>query len=245
MRRSTASALPPWNAWETLGLTIFILVVFFSISSAIALLFVNIELAQHPTLDPQSVIQSLETNGLVVSIATIVSGLIASGLIYALLKVRPAVSVKHYLALRQPKWRSWLIWNGLLVALIQFSDSILRVFEHQETFTARIYQTAQTPILLYLAIVVIAPLFEELLFRGFLFHGLQSSRLGAGGTILVSALAWAILHVQYGALVISQIVCFGILFGVARWKTHSLFIPLSMHCLNNFLSLLITGMELQ
>jgi len=45
--------------------------------------------------------------------------------------------------------------------------------------------------------------------------------------------------------VISQIVCFGILFGVARWKTHSLFIPLSMHCLNNFLSLLITGMELQ
>lgn len=234
----------PWNAWETVGLTILILVVFFSISSAIALFFVILRLVQDPSLTPQAVMKAIETDGLVLSIATLIAGICASNMIYVLLKVRPALTVKHYLALRQPRWTAWIIWNGLLLALILLSDSVLRFFEHQETFTTKLYQTAQIPMLLYIAIVGIAPLFEELLFRGFLFQGLQSSRLGSGGAVLITAVGWSILHVQYSALVISQIVCFGLLFGVARWKTHSLLIPLSMHCLNNFLSLLITSLQL-
>ena len=245
MRRPAASASFPWNVWETLGLTLLILVVFFSISSAIALLFVTLKLAQNSTLESQAALQSIETNGLVLSIATIGAGTCSSGLIYALLKVRPTLTVKQYLALRKPRWTSWLIWNAFLVTLIQLSDAILRTFEHQETFTERIYQTAQSPILLYIAIVGIAPLFEELLFRGFLFHGLQSSHLGSFGAITISAIGWATLHIQYDPLVISQIFLFGLLFGLARWRTHSLWIPLSMHCLNNFLSLLLIGMKLR
>lgn len=219
--------------------------VFFSITSAIASLFIFLQLVQDSTLDPQVVTRSVEGNGFVLSIATIISGLCSSGLIYYLLKIRPASTVKDYLALRNPRWTSWLIWNALLIALIQLSDSILRAFKHKETFTETLYQTTPNPVLLYIAIVGIAPLFEELLFRGFLFKGLQSSSLGAGGAIIVSAILWAILHVQYGPLVISQIFVFGLFFGVARWRTHSLFIPLSMHCVNNFLALLITGLKLQ
>lgn len=244
MKPSDPSSLPPWNGWETMGWTILVLVVFFSISSAIALLFVAVQLAQDSTLDLQAVLKSVETDGLVLATATLIAGSCGSGLIFALLKVRPAIPIQQYLALRQPRWTSWLIWNGLLLALIQFSASVLRAFEHQETFTDQIYQTAQIPILLYIAIVGVAPVFEELLFRGFLFRGLQSSRLGTGGAILISTLLWAILHVQYGPLVISQIFCFGLLFGVARWRTHSLWIPLSMHCLNNGLSLLSTSMKI-
>ncbi|WP_299405641.1 CPBP family intramembrane glutamic endopeptidase [Acaryochloris sp. IP29b_bin.148] len=245
MKQSETKAIQPWSGWETVGLTLVILGVFLSISTAIALFFITIELAQNPALDPQEIAQSLETNGLVLSIATILAGLGCSGLIYTVLKVRPALTVHQYLALRKPRWTSWLIWNGLLLALMQFSDAILRAFKHQETFTTQIYQTAHSPLLLYLAIVGVAPLFEELLFRGFLFQGLQSSRLGPRGAIVITALGWAVLHVQYGPLVISQIVCFGLLFGMARWRTHSLFIPLSMHCLNNFLSLWLTGLQLQ
>ncbi len=245
MRPSPSSSPPPWTVWEILGLTVFVLVVFFSITSAIASLFITLQLSQDPTLDPQVVARSVEGNGFVLSIATIIAGSCSSGLIYYLLKRRPASTIKQYLALRTPRWPSWLIWNGLLIALIQLSDSILRAFKHKETFTESLYQTSHNPVLLYIAIVGIAPLFEELLFRGFLFQGLQSSPLGASGAIVISALLWAILHVQYGLLVISQIFVFGLFFGVARWRTHSLFIPLSMHCINNFLALLITSLKLQ
>lgn len=227
-----------------MGWTILILVAFFSISSAIALGFVTFRVANDPTLNPQTVIQTIQTDGLVLSVATLIAGLLSISLIYAVLKVRPGLSIKHYLGLQKPRWRSWLIWNGLLLSLIVFSESILRAVEHQETFTAQIYQTTPIPLLLYIAIAGMAPLFEELLFRGFLFQGLQSSRLGSGGAILISALGWAFLHVQYDAIVISQIILFGVLFGVARWRTHSLYIPLSMHSLNNFLALLFTSFKL-
>ncbi|QUY42388.1 CPBP family intramembrane glutamic endopeptidase [Acaryochloris marina] len=243
MKPSNSAPTKPWNARETVGLTILILVVFFSISSAIALFFVILQMVQDPSLTPEAVLAEIEKDGLVLSLATLISGIVTSGMIYALLKVRPALTVKQYLALRKPRWTAWFIWNGLLLALILLSESILRSFEYQDTFTAELYQTAQFPILLYIAIVGIAPVFEELLFRGFLFHGLQSSRLGSGGAIVITAVGWAILHVQYGPLVISQIVCFGLLFGVARWQTHSLFVPLSMHCLNNFLALLTTSLQ--
>lgn len=217
---------------------------FFSISSAIALIFLTLQLAQDPTLDPQTVIQTLQTDGLVLSVATLIAGIGSSSLIYAVLKVRPALNIQHYLALRRPRWTSWLVWNGLLLALIVFSESVLRAFEHQETFTEKIYQTTPNPVLLYIAIVGIAPLFEELLFRGFLFQGLQSSLLGNTGAILISAVGWAILHLQYDVVVISQITLFGFLFGLARWRTHSLLIPLSMHSLNNFLALFFTSLNL-
>lgn len=243
MKSSHPAPTQPWNARETVGLTILVLVVFFSISSVIALFFVILQLVQDPSLTPDIALVDIETNGLVLSLATLISGIVASGLIVALLKVRPAFTVQQYLALRKPRWTAWLIWHGLLLVLMVLSESVLRALEYQETFTAQIYQTAQFPILLYIAIVGIAPVFEELLFRGFLFQGLQRSRLGPGGAVLITAVGWAVLHVQYGPLVISQIVCFGLLFGVARWKTQSLFVPLSMHCLNNLLALFITSLQ--
>jgi membrane protease YdiL (CAAX protease family) len=219
-------------------------VVFLTISSAIATVFLTLKLTQDPHLDPQSVAQSLQTNGWVLSIAILISGLCSIGLLYATLTWRPALPPSQYLALRKPRWTAWWIWNALLVALMLLSESILRAVQQPETSTETLYRTTHSPILLYIAIVGIAPLFEELLFRGFLFYGLQSSRLGSKGAILISAFTWTIPHTQYSGLILAQVFVFGLLFGAARAHTKSLFIPLSMHCLNNFLVLSITSMTL-
>ncbi|NJN39123.1 MAG: CPBP family intramembrane metalloprotease [Acaryochloridaceae cyanobacterium CSU_3_4] len=244
MKKPATSPSPPWTSLEILGLTIAILVIFFTITSAIATLFLTLTLNHNPSLNPQVVAQSMQTNGWVLSIAILIAGSCSLVLLYATLTQRPALTPSQYLALRKPRWTAWWIWNALLVALMLLSESILRTFQQPETYTETLYRTTHSPILLYIAIVGIAPLFEELLFRGFLFHGLQSSRLGSGGAILISALIWTILHAQYGGLSLVQIFVFGLLFGAARTQTQSLFIPLSMHCLNNFLVLSITSMTL-
>ena len=49
---------------------------------------------------------------------------------------------------------------------------------------------------LLFAFVVLAPVGEETLFRGFLYKGIAASRAGPIGAIMVSSLVFALLHVN-------------------------------------------------
>jgi membrane protease YdiL (CAAX protease family) len=85
-------------------------------------------------------------------------------------------------------------------------------------------------------VVVLAPLNEELFFRGFLFAGISRSRLGGAGAILLTALLWAVIHIQYDWYGVSNIFVIGLLLGYARWKTDSIVPPILMHGLMNLLT---------
>jgi membrane protease YdiL (CAAX protease family) len=62
------------------------------------------------------------------------------------------------------------------------------------------YRNTAWPPLFWIAVVIFAPAFEEFLFRGFSFIGLQKSRLGSAGATILTALVWAVLHIQYNWL---------------------------------------------
>lgn len=83
-----------------------------------------------------------------------------------------------------------------------------------------------------LAVCVLGPLAEELVFRGWLF-GVLEKRIGALMTIAITALGWALLHFSYGWQVVLVIVVDGLLLGLARWKTRSVFPPIAMHAFYN------------
>jgi hypothetical protein len=98
------------------------------------------------------------------------------------------------------------------------------------------YQTAGIPPLLWLAVVVAAPLGEETLFRGFLFKGILHSRLGGAGAIVLTALIWAVLHRQYDLFDMANVFAAGLLFGYARLLTNSIYPCLLMHALMNLIA---------
>ena len=83
-----------------------------------------------------------------------------------------------------------------------------------------------------LAVCLFGPAAEELVFRGFL-YGLLKDRIGVPLTIAVTALGWAVLHLGYSWWVIGIIVVDGLLLGLARWRTGSVFVPTAMHALYN------------
>ncbi len=83
-----------------------------------------------------------------------------------------------------------------------------------------------------LAVGILGPIAEELLFRGW-FFGLLDKRLGPVPTILVTAIGWALLHYDYTWQVIAVIVVDGLLLGLSRWKTRSVFPSMVMHALYN------------
>ena len=103
------------------------------------------------------------------------------------------------------------------------------------------YETANPAWLFWGALIVAAPLFEELFFRGFLFKGLETSFLGTAGTIIVTSGIWAAIHLQYDAYGIATVFILGLLLGVARAQEGTLLLPLGMHSAANLVAAIETA----
>lgn len=83
-----------------------------------------------------------------------------------------------------------------------------------------------------LAVGIFGPIAEELVFRGYLFGQLKE-RAGIAATIAITSLGWALLHVDYSWWVIAIIAVDGLMLGLARWRTGSVYVPIVMHVLYN------------
>jgi membrane protease YdiL (CAAX protease family) len=84
-----------------------------------------------------------------------------------------------------------------------------------------------------LAVGILGPIAEELIFRGVLFTKLLQTKLGLVGTVLLTSVGWACLHFDYSWQVIAMFVICGILLGLARHTSRSLWTPIAMHILWN------------
>lgn len=131
-------------------------------------------------------------------------------------------------------------WSLLLLAFVVVGDfiSVLLARPVLPEFMHRTYETAGFLPLLLLAVLVAAPVAEEVLFRGFMFEGLARSSAGPLGAILLSAGLWAAIHLQYDLFGIGQIFLGGILLGWARWQTGSLYACIILHGLLNLFATL-------
>lgn len=94
--------------------------------------------------------------------------------------------------------------------------------------------------LLWLAVVVVTPIGEEALFRGFLFRGWHRTPHDAWATIAGTALLFALIHVQYDSFVIAQVFVAGLLLGWMRWATGSTLLTMLLHALINIEGMLET-----
>ena len=97
------------------------------------------------------------------------------------------------------------------------------------------------PILLgFISVVVVAPLIEEFLFRGFLYSQLRRSFLRDWGAVAVSSLVWTAIHFQYEVGILFFLFLFGLFLGYFRIKYNSLLIPVALHALNNLIAFILT-----
>ena len=85
-----------------------------------------------------------------------------------------------------------------------------------------------------IAAVLLAPVAEELFFRGAMFAVLLR-RWGIRTAVIVPSLIWAIMHVQYGWWDVALIAGSGVLLAMVRWKSGSLYLPVGLHAAWNLL----------
>ena len=116
------------------------------------------------------------------------------------------------------------------------------------SFQLEIYKTARAGgwlHWLWFAFVVLTPLGEEILFRGFLFRGWLQSPRDVWPVIVVTSLLWALIHVQYDWYGIGQIFIFGLLLGWMRWATGSTILTILLHGLINTEGMIETFVDLK
>lgn len=80
--------------------------------------------------------------------------------------------------------------------------------------------------------VVIGPVIEELLFRGFMYRGLAESKLGVAGAIVLTSVAFGLWHVadtDAGLCTPAYWALLGTLFGLLRWHSGSTTLPIIAH----------------
>jgi uncharacterized protein len=154
-----------------------------------------------------------------------------------------------YLALNIPR-RSEIVFAVLsTIALMIVFDALMYVSGRDlvPPFQVEAYQSAKDAgwmLGLMLAIVVVAPVGEEIAFRGFLYRGLVRpgyERLA----IVVISLAWALLHIQYDWLGMAQIFAAGLTLGWFRWASGSTTLTIAMHVLINFEAMLETAIKVE
>jgi uncharacterized protein len=224
---------PPnvWGPWPTLGFALAIGAVYLIVALVVLLPFL-VEALPH-SADPGQLLQSImDKAGLITSISTIVTAAICIGLIVILIRVRKA-SVKEYLGLRRISWKTVMVLIAATAGLLLATEGVSQLFKNPTTDELRLFETSVYPPVLWLALVVFAPLLEEAVFRGFLFEGFRSSRMGTGLTVIIMAMVWASLHIQYNFVYIAIIFFVGIALGFARVRTGSLWSPILMHSLFN------------
>jgi hypothetical protein len=182
--------------------------------------------------------RALGSNGDVLAVSTFLSTPMCLLAIFAIVKLRRGASLVDCLALQVPQRRDMVRWLAFLVAFAALADAATWLIGKPivPEVMVEIYRTADNKGALWIAVILFAPLFEEVFFRGFVITGLSPSRLGASGAVLLSAAAWASIHGQYDAYWTFMIFLLGILLGAARVKTRSVVTPMIMHVVMNIIA---------
>ena len=238
-----------WGPWATAGFGIIVIVISFVIQGLVAVIFALSQV--FPLLNPsvrtprfEEVMSAvgrilISYMGLIAILAICVSAVICVGLILAIVQVRRSATIAEYLGFRQITGKTILVSLAITAGFIPLSNSLNMLIERPvPEFLVDTYNTSVYPALLWIALIIFAPVFEEIFFRGFLFEGFRQSRIGITGAISLTALFWALLHFQYGIYEIATIFFLGIVLGIVRLKTDSLWSPLIMHAFANLIAML-------
>lgn len=231
-----------WGIWSTIGLSLTIIVIFGLFQSLFLFGYIFIQegeaftkaLLSDSSATLNNYIVKYAYDGDAISFAEVPAALLGIGLVLLFIIVRKKLTIKQYLGLYQPRIKPFLAFIGLMIIamiIMEFVASVLEIDTPE--FMSKVYNSTENLPLLWIAVGIAAPFFEEILFRGFLLEGLRRSFMGTVGAIIFSSALWALIHLQYGMFEIISIFLIGILLAIATLKTNSLYVPIAMHMLMN------------
>jgi membrane protease YdiL (CAAX protease family) len=189
---------------------------------------------------PMQMIERLMHDPLMLCLGVLASAPVTLGIVWIAVKRRRGWRLAEYLALRGFAPLQFVIWFLVLAGVLWTADELLQGIgdDSGDAFIRSLLIGGRSIAPLLFAITVVAPLIEELLFRGFMFRGLAASRTGLTGAIVLPNILWVALHAQYARPTLVMLFAMGLVLGLARHYSRSVTLPLVLHAISNAVSTL-------
>jgi membrane protease YdiL (CAAX protease family) len=218
----------PWGRFSTFALAVAALLASQTVALAALVWWYGVPFARLPEVGG---------DGIAVSIIILVSTPIELALL-ALFAQRTGARARDYLGWVPPRRADVIVGVIAAIVFIALADLVSWLAGRNviTSFQNDIYTTAAAQgwlALLWFAVVIVTPIGEESLFRGFLFRGWYREPQDAWSAIGLTAVLFALLHVQYDWFVIAQVFAFGLLLGWMRWVSGSTLLTMLLHALIN------------
>ncbi len=178
---------------------------------------------------------SIMTDPAAISSMILVSTPLALAVLVLAVRLR-RYPLADYFAWRGFGWKQFGLGFALVVGvLIAFEGFAVLLDRAQPDFMTDMLNAVRggDAWLLLLSGIIIAPLGEELIFRGFVYRGLSDSRVGVPGAIVISSAIWAVIHTQYDLFYMSVIFVLGLALAFVRYKSGSVALAFVLHALVN------------
>ncbi len=233
----------PWGFWWTLLFTVGFVIVYAVLQTVLLVGLVLVEDSRDPARAQTSMptIQRFEetaASGTFVGLFTTAAGVLIPIGCVLVAWLRKGITVSDYLAFRIVSAKMFFSWLGIGVAFAVGFDLLTWAVNQDvmSNFMTNARTTAAWLPMFWIGVVLGAPLSEEFFFRGFLLAGFKNSVLGTHGSVIVIAAIFAGLHLQYELFGVLTVFGLGLLLGYARVYSNSLWVPIAMHALHNFIA---------
>jgi len=140
---------------------------------------------------------------------------------------------REFLALRWPVARTVALWLAAFAVFMVMEEWAAQALGLPPAEPWGDRYTGVLLLVRLIGMVALAPIAEELVFRGMLFGRLLTTKLGVVGAIVIPAAFFALVHVQYSGIEKGFVAADGLFFGVARARSRSLFVPILLHAFGN------------
>ncbi len=245
-RTSEYDSSTVWGPVATLLWTVVIAIVHLAVHLFAAVAYGIATSRDLSTDEAPTTFSDLRFDGTFLSFLTFANLIACVPLIAGIAKLKRGSKVKGYLGLTVPYLRPVLQWSLITSVFCALSGLILSLLPRETShFFFDAYDSANPRWILWLAVAVAAPIFEEIFFRGFLFAGLAASRLRWYGATIITSALWAVIHQQYDWYAISVIFAFGLILGSVRAMTNSTLLTIWLHGLVNVIAIAETAIALR
>lgn len=146
-------------------------------------------------------------------------------------------AVADYLGLKPFPFNIAMGFIGLWLLFVISTETLTYILDKDPTaFVDVLYDSANPKWLLIVTMVIVAPIYEEVMFRGILWSAVREQFVGSKGAwvaTISTSILFSIIHLQYEFYEMSVIFILAMLLGYARSRSGSLYVPILLHIINN------------